>query len=734
MNLPAFAVFLLLLSGLPSGAMQDTLQASVATADLKLSESLLYQPLAYTELPMRRIGQEQIRSVGDLSAVAPNFFQPRYGSRITSSIYFRGFGSRIDQPVVAVYLDDIPILDKNAYDFDFPDLRRISILRGPQGVLFGRNTSLGVIRIETLSPFDWTGVRTSAEVTANGSWRASAAVFQQPSETWGWSASAAVSHEAGFFVNTYDGTTCDRGNSVSLRTGVQWRPSGGWQLSNSLQAGWLREGGYAYGLWDADRGCVLPVDYNDPSGYRRLHILDGLTARKDWGKTALSASLSWQFLDDRMELDNDFTPKSYFRLVQAQQEHGVTAEVLLRGSRGSRWNWLAGSFLFGKGLRMQAPVTFLPDGIDELILTHANAGLATAFPGEAILIQEREFVIGSDFFLPAFGTALFGELSWTGGRWTLSAGLRFEAEHTAMRYASSSVIHYRFTLLMPEYERFPTEFSGRERQFYFVPVPKFSARYALQKGLLYATVQRGFKAGGYNTQLFSDILQNRMMDGLMRELGVSFGSGRYDSAAATQYRPEYTWNFEIGTHLAPSDRLRLEAALFWIECTDQQVTVMAPGMSTGRMMSNAAHSRSRGAELSAAWTRGPWALNLDYGYTHAVTSEGKRLPYAPSNTLSAAAAYRRDLPAGFWLDAIAFGIQVRGAGRIWWDEENTLSQPFYALTAASVTLHRGAFGLSIRGENLTGTDYRTFWFRSLQREFFAPGRPRQIGIRMDYNF
>ena len=722
-----------MLSGTPDGGPQDTLKAAVSATDIKLYGELEKQPLAYTELLMQRMERENIRSAGDLSAVAPNFFQPVYGSRITSSIYFRGFGSRIDQPVVGIYVDGVPILNKNAYDFDFQDMRRIQLLRGPQSALFGRNTSLGVIRLETLSPFDWTGVRASAEGAFNGSWRASASVFQRPSEHIGWSVSAAFSHEGGFFVNDFNGERCDKGNSASMRARVQWRPANGWQFDNSLQAGWLKEGGYAYGLWNPDSKTLLPVNYNDPSGYRRLNITDGLSARKAWEKAELSASLSWQMLDDLMELDNDFTPKSYFRLAQAQHEHGVTAEVLLRGTSGSRWRWLAGSFLFGKWLRMNAPVTFLPDGIDELIVANANAGIATAFPGEEILIQEREFLIGSDFRIPAAGAALFGEASWTSGRWTLTAGLRIETEWTAMRYDSSADIHWRFTMIMPEYEILATRFKGRERQSFFVPVPKLSASYELNRGLLYATVQRGHKAGGFNTQLFSDILQNKMMNEMMHELGVSSGNGNYDSAAATQYRPESTWNFEAGAHLRPVDGLRLEACVFWIECTDRQITVMAPGMSTGRMMSNAARSRSRGAELSASWVRGAWSLNLDYGFTHAVTDEGKLLPYAPSNTLSAAAAYRWALPSRAWIDTIDIGARVRGIGPIRWDEENTLVSPFYALAAASVTLRRGPVSLTFWGENLGNTQYRTFWFRSLQRDFFASGRPRQFGIRINYN-
>ncbi len=78
----------------------------------------------------------------------------------------RGFGSRIDQPVVGVNVDDVPYMNKNAYDFDFYDIRRIELLRGPQGTLYGRNTSGGVMNISTLSPMVWQGARLSAEYSS----------------------------------------------------------------------------------------------------------------------------------------------------------------------------------------------------------------------------------------------------------------------------------------------------------------------------------------------------------------------------------------------------------------------------------------------------------------------------------------------------------------------------------------------------------------------------------------
>ena len=132
----------------------DTLhiESIEVTASLK-SDDALRTPIASTELAMSRIERMGVSSIKDVSLIAPNFYQPNYGSSITSSIYVRGFGSRIDQPVLGVTIDDIPLMNKNAYDFDFYDIRKLELLRGPQGTLYGRNTSGGVMNITTLSSF-----------------------------------------------------------------------------------------------------------------------------------------------------------------------------------------------------------------------------------------------------------------------------------------------------------------------------------------------------------------------------------------------------------------------------------------------------------------------------------------------------------------------------------------------------------------------------------------------------
>lgn len=72
-------------------------------------------------------------------------------------------------------------------------------------------------------------------------------------------------------------------------------------------------------------------------------------------------------------------------------------------------------------------------------------------------------------------------------------------------------------------------------------------------------------------------------------------------------------------------------------------------------------------------------------------------------------------------------------GRIWWNEENTLSQPFYALTDASVRFEHARYSLSVWGRNLADAGYDVFYFKSIGNEFVQRGRPRTFGITLNIN-
>lgn len=731
-----------------SDTQHHDLEGVEVVASLK-SDSSTTTPISSTRLNMQRLENLGVTSIKDISLVAPNFYQPSYGSSITSSIYIRGFGSRIDQPVLGVTIDDIPLMNKNVYDFDFYDIRRVELLRGPQGTLYGRNTSGGVMNITTLSPFDWQGIRAMAEYSTLTSYRANVAYYANPTERFAVSAAAHFNHDGGYFRNVYTDQICDRGNNASARLRLQWRLSDGWSIDNSLTAGYTREGGYAYHHYNPTLGATEPVSYNDPSGYERITLSEGLVVKHEGERVLFSSATSYQYLDDVMTLDQDFTPRSMFTMQQCQREHTITEEIVIRNAdRTERWQWISGVFAFAKWLDMSSPVTFKRDGIEQLILHNANKNISTIFPGYGLEIPEQSFVITSDFEIPTYGAALYHQSSLTIGAWRLTAGIRFDLEYASMDYHSASDISVRFGLLdgtnTNAYIPVHSTFKGREQQMFFEILPKIAAEYRFTQGSAYATITRGYKAGGFNTQIFSDILQMQMMNDMMEELGVyldNLGTATYDSASATRYKPETSWNFEVGTHLRPMVGLTIDAALFWIECFDQQVTVLPKGMNTGRMMSNAARARSYGAELSIEYGVSGFAIRGDYGYTNARFREyddghenyaGNRLPYAPKHTASVVASY------SWWFDhptihQLTIAADWRGAGSIYWNEANTISQPFYSLVGAQVSLRMNNVHLTLWGSNLANTRYNVFYFKSVGEEFFSKGTPIHAGIRLNIN-
>ena len=123
----------------------------------KENRKLRELPNAVTLLSQQDMQAAQVNSIKNLTALVPNIFIPDYGSRLTSAVYIRGIGSRINTPSVGLYVDNIPYIDKSAFDFNYSDIERIDVLRGPQGTLYGRNAMGGLIKVHTKSPFSYQG-------------------------------------------------------------------------------------------------------------------------------------------------------------------------------------------------------------------------------------------------------------------------------------------------------------------------------------------------------------------------------------------------------------------------------------------------------------------------------------------------------------------------------------------------------------------------------------------------
>ena len=726
---------------------------SIVASAPKQHFGLSKEPISSSVANLSMLEREGISSVKQLSAMMPNFYQPDYGSRMTSSIYVRGFGARIDQPVIGMTVDGVPYLNKNNYDFEMADVARVELLRGPQSTLYGRNTMGGQMNIYTLSPLHYEGLRGAVEYGSGNSVRAKLNFYDKASDKFAYSVGGYYNRTDGFFDNAYDGSDVDWGESAGGRLRAIWQMGGGWSLDNTASFGYNYEGGYAYAKYDVEQDVLSEVNYNDMSRYMRYNFSDGLVLSHTGDEYKFTATTSYQFMHDRMRMDQDLTPMPIFTLKQEQREHAFTEDVVLRTNDSSRrWQWVTGAYGFYKKIDMHAPVSMLEGAIDNLILGNMPAMIKQ-------FLSIDPFVLDSNFDLPTYGLALYHESSLRAGeRWRFTAGLRLDYEASKMKYDNYASVNYSFNMPpmgqgMPPISitnrAFEIPFNGEEKLDYLELLPKFAVNFTTGVGDLYATATRGYKAGGFNTQIFSDILQNKMKNGLMGDAMSQMGRpsapaepSPYDEASVTTYDPEYSWNYEVGGHLRFAEgRLNVDFAAFWIECRDQQLTVFPEGLTTGRMMSNAGESRSQGVELSVNWTpNDKFSLSGNYGYTNAKFEEfndgvtdysGNYLPYAPQHTASAMASYRIPLNCAV-LDDITLNASWQGAGKIYWNEANTLKQNFYSLLNASVELRKGDYSLSLWGRNLTNADYYTFYFKSMGNDFMSQGKPCRWGATFSF--
>lgn len=718
--------------------LNDTLnEITITSQRVNTLQKSLSAPVS--QFFLKSIEQEKRLAIKDFSAVVPNLYIPDYGSKMTSSIYIRGLGTRIDNPVVGMYIDGIGIANKNSFDFDLYDIRSVEVYRGPQGTLFGRNTIGGVFNLTTLSPLTYQGTRLSVGYGNGNSVHARLSHYHKTKNNIGIGTSVYFKHTDGFFKNNFNNKKCDWSNELGARLKTEWKTEQG-RFANSLIFNWINQGGFPYHF------PQKPISYNDSCRYQRINLLEGLTYTFDFEKFQLNGTTSYQFLLDNMNMDQDYQPLSYFTLQQNQNEHVATQELSLKPKKKTTegWDWITGLSLSYKHNKMNAPVTFKKDGIDSLILKNANSGIAQMFPDAKILISENNFVIGSKFTTQNIDAAIYHTSFYRLKNWQFEAGVRLDFEYSHFAYNSNSTIHYRFTETQPEFKPLETYITGKQHLMYIEALPKIAISYKQKHWNAYFSATEGYKGGGFNTQLFSDILQNTMMENMMNDMGVYFSeTNSYKIADVITYKPERCMNIETGISANGNfgeTYLSGDATFFWIEVFNQQLTVF-PTKGTGRMMTNAGRSRSLGTELTAKLRYKNFSLNLNYGYTNAKFvkyNNGKSdfakkyVPYVPTNTLTASINYSIPFTHKI-LQSLDFNINTSAYGDIYWNEENSIKQHFYALLAANITLNMKYFSIELWGKNLTATKYNTFYFVSMGNAFLQSGKPITFGVNLNLN-
>ncbi|MFI3281857.1 MAG: TonB-dependent receptor, partial [Rikenellaceae bacterium] len=563
-----------------------------------------------------------------------------------------------------------------------------------------------------------------------------ASIYTKHSEKVATAASIYYNSTDGLFENSYTGELCDWETSMGARLKVAYRGANNLRIENTTSAASVDQGGYPYRLIDSNE-----VSYNQPASYDRTSISNGTTVKYQGGNYSLASITSYQYIDDDMYFDNDFTTDDYFTLRQAIKEHSITEDIVYRSEHDSPYNYLIGAFGFYKNQNMDAPVTFKEYGINNLILYYVNKYLGEPNNREYIW-DESEFILNSLFTNRAMGGALYHESKYETERLLLAAGVRLDYERASLKYINTTDSSYSIyysdgtskskSISIGEGDKIATDFLEL--------LPKASALYRIgrhNQSSIYISAAKGYKAGGFNTQMFSDILQQRVMS----EFGISASS--YDTDEIITYKPEHSWNFEVGSHLENLNRtLAADLTLFYIDCRDQQLTLFPEGQTTGRMMTNAGRSRSYGAEAALA-AKLSERVNFrgSYGYTNAkfvdyIDGEdnyaGNFVPYAPQHTLYAELSYTQPTSLS-WIERIGFDLNSSGAGRIYWNEDNSCLQPLYALVGAAIRLEQENYTLSFWAKNILNQEYNTFYFMSMEREFVQSGRPRTIGATLTIN-
>lgn len=687
---------------------------------------------AVTRITSGAIKRYNIVGLRDISEMAPNFYMPEYGSRMTSSIYVRGLGARMDQPIIGLSVDNVPVMNKDAYDFDVADIESIEILRGAQALLNGRNTMGGQVNIRTISPLSYSGLRAMLSYGRNNTLTASVGWYHKITETIGTSISGLYNMTDGYFRNSFNNAKIDRDRSGSMRWKLCWHPNSWLSLTNAAAGSITRQGGYPYESLKTGK-----IAYNDTCFYHRTTFSDGLTVAWAGKRVVVTSITTAQYIDDNMTLDQDFLPDDYFTLTQKRHEWTFTEDLFTKGSRGN-YDWLGGVFCFSKSGQMDAPVHFYDTGISQLIENHRNE----MNPQYPIKWDQRDFVLGSDFKQTSRGFALYHESTYKYNHWTFQAGLRWDSEWVGLNHHSHCNTGYETYekdddgKLTP-FSHTPLKINDRGRlsNNYMELLPKIAIAYDLPNVKFYGAFSKAYKSGGYNTQMFSDVLQQR----IMQYMGLAM---TYDLDEVVSYKPEKSWNYEVGVKTSwLNSRLTADLALFFIDCRNQQLTMFPPGLTTGRIMTNAGQTYSKGVEFSAIFhATNSLTFRTSYGYTNAKFQKfsdtkgnykGKRLPYAPAQTFFAGANWV--LPFEVAGTSPSININVRGAGDIYWNEANTARQPFYAVLGASAAIEKDKWSLRIWGENLTSTHYSTFYFMSIGNEFVQRARPWQAGVTLRLN-
>lgn len=598
------------------------------------------------ELEARRL-----QDISTLSYASPNVSLDPIGTfKGVANFSIRGLGINSSipsiDPAVGLFVDGVYSGINAGSVFDLLDVEQVDVLRGPQGVAFGRNTTGGAVLVRTADPsWEWEGHAKLALEGPVDSGRGDAMITARGVVSGPLSDSVAIrlgalhSSDGGYFKNLFDGSDFGASETTVLRGGLALRPTD--RLTLTLKGEWTRSTGD--GAVTRNNGQhprdSFELSVNEPGFHRSEGAFAMLRAEYELGNGRLTNIFGWRNYDLSTRNDIDSSPATVFHSDTRTEQEQWSNELYYAADYGPL-SLIAGAYIFHQDV-----------GYEE------TRDLGTMSYGGG-----RQ---GHD----VYGLYAQGEYALTPAL-TLTAGLRWSREEkdAAITYVRPRDACSAVDATCPTSgENVPGENNGftDERAW-----NSLSPRVALafrpsDDSNLYASWTRGFRSGGYNLR----ITQPAAFEQVVEELGSpAFDEERVDT-------------FELGAKWQSADGVaRLSGAVFWTEVDGLQREVNVPSLTSGLAQSvyNTADARIRGAELEAALRpAGGLTLTANVGYTDA---EYRRIYF--------------DLNSDNVIDAADLDLDLPRAPKWTWGGSASYEAPlggFATLVASAFFQHRSRY-------------------------------------------
>ncbi|MFZ4109329.1 MAG: TonB-dependent receptor [Polymorphobacter sp.] len=730
-------------------------------------------PASLSVVGMSWLEQSYTLNTRDLTTLVPALNYSSANPRNTA-FTIRGLGSSVVavsqandglEPGVGYYVDGVYHARPATAAFDFTDIERIEVLRGPQGTLFGKNTTAGAINIISAAP-SFTS-KLNAELSG-GERRFMQGRFSATGplagDTLAYRLSGTFTRRDGVLRNVRTGADQNTLGAQAVRGQVLWQPSTDFRLrliadfsnfdSECCTQVYLRVGTSLRPVARQFPGLAALAGYTPASTnpYDRLTDIDaplavktnegGMVGMADWniGSASVTSITAWRFWNWDAANDRDYTglPIQLIQRIPSRQDQ-LSQELRIASNGEAAVSYLAGLYWFHQVLTGSPNSVYGPYGAPWLIgpTTGANA---TPVPTNLIdgygQTGETRFAINS--------YAAFAEANWRVlPTVTLTGGLRYTFENKTGNYSTQvsggpattnpALINARLGVLRPQ------TYAARDRDGSL----SGRANIAWQPTddmMLYASFARGFKSGGINMS------------------GLPLDANNQPALATAVVRPERNTTWEAGIKSTLLERrLTINLAAYRTTVRDFQATVVDSSQTVALRgyLSNIPEVRVQGIEADAAlrignltlvgalaygdgvytdYPAGPCPLERQSAATAACDLTGQRLAGLPrwSQTLSADYAL-----------AVADGAVFLHADSNWrsgYSGDPTLSSftwiKGYNLTNASLGYRREdasgkGWEIAIFARNLLNTDYiqnLTIQAGNSGLILGTPSDPRTVGI------